>query len=156
MASIFDKWDANTDLEGLQKDIQEAQENGGTGNFKEVPLGEYEVSVEQMELKESKNGRPMVSIWFNVLEGEFKGQKIFMNQVVEQGFQFHIVNELLRKMVSEMDDAPVIEFNGYSKYAELILDVHEAITDNFEYALDYGETSKGFKTFEITEVFVLE
>lgn len=41
--SIFDKWDKNVDTEGLQKDIAEAEANGGQGDYREVPVGTYEV-----------------------------------------------------------------------------------------------------------------
>ena len=154
--NIFDKWDKNIDVEGLAKDVQDAAENG-TGSFKEVPHGNYEVSIEKMELKASSKGDPMVSIWFKIVsDGEYKGSMIFMNQVITQGFQVHIVNELLRAMTEECSDAPEIEFKGYKQYADLIMDVQELVSDNFEYALKYGQNKKGFNTFEITEVFVLE
>ena len=154
MANIFDKWDEEIDTEGLAADVQEAAENGG--EYKEVPHGDYEVEVSQMELKASKKGDPMVSIWFKVLDGEYKGSIIFMNQVITQGFQVHIVNEILRMMVSEMEDAPVIEFKSYKQYGNLIMDIFEAIDGNFEFALAYKKGKKDFSTFEITEVFVLE
>ena len=155
MANIFDKWDKEIDTEGLAADTKEAAENG-TGEFKEVPHGDYEVAVQQMELKASKKGDPMVSIWFKILDGEFKGSLIFMNQVITQGFQVHIVNEMLRMMVSEMVDAPVIEFKTYNQYGNLIMDIFEAINENFEYALAYKKGKKDFSTYEIKEVFVLE
>ena len=155
MANIFDKWDKEIDTEGLAADVKEAAENGG-GDFKEVPHGDYEVAVQQMELKASKKGDPMVSIWFKVLEGDFKGSMIFYNQVITQGFQVHIVNEMLRMMVSEMEDAPEIEFKSYKQYGNLIMDIFEAINENFEYALAYKKGKKDFSTYEIKEVFVLE
>ena len=155
MANIFDKWDKEIDTEGLANDVKEAAENGG-GDFKEVPHGDYEVAVQQMELKASKKGDPMVSIWFKILDGEFKGSLIFFNQVITQGFQVHIVNEMLRMMVSEMEDAPVIEFVSYKQYGNLIMDIFEAINENFEYALAYKKGKKDFSTYEIKEVFVLE
>lgn len=155
MANIFDKWDKEIDTKGLAEDVKEAAENG-TGSFKEVPHGDYEVAIQQMELKASSKGDPMVTIWFKVLDGEFKGSMIFMNQVITQGFQVHIVNEILRMMVSEMADAPVIEFKSYKQYGNLIMDIFEAINDNFEYALAYKKGKKDFSTFEIKEVFVLE
>ena len=110
-----------------------------------------------MELKACKKGDPTVSIWFNIVsDGEYKGSMIFLNQVITQGFQIHSTNEILRAMVQEMDDAPDIEFVNYKQYADLLMDVHEAVSGNFEFALDYGQNSKGFNTFNITEVFVLE
>ena len=156
MANIFDKWDKEIDTEGLAKDVKEAAENG-TGEYKEVPHGDYEVAVQQMELKASKKGDPMVSIWFKIVsEGEYKGCMIFFNQVITQGFQVHIVNEMLRTMVSEMEDAPVIEFVSYKQYSNLIMDIFEEINENFEYALSYKKGKKDFSTYEITEVFVLD
>jgi hypothetical protein len=136
--------------------VKEAAENG-TGEYKEVPHGDYEVAVQQMELKASKKGDPMVSIWFKIVsEGEFEGSMIFFNQVITQGFQVHIVNEMLRMMVSEMEDAPAIEFVSYKQYGNLIMDIFEVINENFEYALAYKKGKKDFSTYEITEVFVLE
>ena len=156
--NIFDKWDESVDVEGLAKDVQEAAENG-TGSFKEVPHGDYEVAVTKLELVASKKGDPMVSIWFKVVsDGEYKGSLIFFNQVITQGFQIHIANEMLRAMcdLTECEDAPVIEFKTYKQYAELIMDVFEAIDDNFEFALKYGKGKKDFSTYEITDVFPLE
>lgn len=155
--NIFAQWDNSVDMEGLQKDIQEAKENGG-GNFKEVPHGKYEVAIEKMELKATKTkGDPMVSVWMKIVgDGEFKGSMIFMNQVITQGFQIHIVNEFLRSLIQDCDDAPVVEFKSYAQYNNLLMDIHELIADSFEYAVDYGQTKKGFDTFEITDVFALE
>lgn len=56
----YSKWDSQVDIEGLQKDVAEAAANGGSGEFKEVPYGTYEVSVNKMELAESKKCDPMV------------------------------------------------------------------------------------------------
>lgn len=156
---MFSKWDQAIDTAGLAQDVEEAAKNGGQGNFKEVPHGNYEVAINQMELKASKKGDPMVSIWFKIVsDGEYKGSLIFYNQVITQGFQIHMVNEMLRKMTEEMDDAPVIEFVTYKQYSELLMDVFEAVSDNFEYALKYTANSKNkeFSNYEITEVFVLE
>jgi hypothetical protein len=154
--NIFDKWDKEVDTEGLAKDVAEAAENGGQANYKEVPHGEYEVAVQQMELKASSKGDPMVSIWFKIVDGEYKGSIIFYNQVITQGFQIHNVNEMLRMMTSEMNDAPDITFKTYKQYAELLMDVFEGIDDNFEYALKYSKGKKDFSKYEIEEVYVLE
>lgn len=152
MAVDFDKFDKAMDLEGLKKDTKEAEENGGSGNYKKVPLGNYEVKVEKMELVESKKGDPMVSIWFKILTGEYKGSLIFFNQVITQGFQIHIVNELLRSMETGLEG---IEFESYKQYGQMLMDIHETIEGNLEFGLEYGE-KKGFKTFKITDVFEVE
>ena len=151
MAIDFSKFDKQVDLDGLKNDVKEAEENGGTGNYKEVPLGTYEVAITKLELSESKKHDPMVKVWFKILEGEYKGSLIFMNQVITQGFQIHIVDEFLRSLETDVE----IGFESYSQYAQLLMDVYEAVDGNFEYGLEYGE-NKGFNTFEITEVFELD
>lgn len=143
----FSKFDKQVDLEGLKKDIEDSANN----DFKEVPHGNYEVAITKLELAESKKGDPMVKIWFKVVNGEYKGSLIFMNQVITRGFQIHIVDELLRSLETGIE----ISFESYSQYNNLLLDIFEAIDGNFEYGLKYGE-NKGFDTFEITEVFELD
>ena len=144
---MFEKWNSNVDLAGLQKDVKDAQDN--KGEYEAVPHGEYEVKVDKMELKSSKKGDPMVSIWFTILEGKYKKSKLFLNQVITKGFQIHIVNELLKSMKTDLN----IEFVDYKQYAELLLDVaEECDTNNLEFALKY-EDNKGYDKFTITEVF---
>ena len=154
MSNIFAQWDNAVNMESIQKDIQNAATKN-SGDFEKVPYGTYEVSIEKMELKASKKGDPMVSVWFNIVGGEFKGQKIFMNQVITRGFQIHIVNEFLRSLTKDCV-VPVIEFKSYSQYANLLMDIHELIADSFEYGLKYGQTKNSFDTFEITDIFALE
>lgn len=156
--NIYDKWDETIDTEGLAKDVAEAAVNGGQGNYKEVPHGDYEVAIDKMELRASKKGDPMVSVWFKVVSGEYKGSLIFYNQVITQGFQIHNCNEMLRKIVSQMKEPPVIEFKTYKQYGELLMDIFETVADNYEYALSYtaNKKNKQFSDFKVTEVFVLE
>lgn len=145
----FSKFDTMVDIEGLKNDIQDAAANN-SGDFAEVPLGNYEVKITKLELKLSKKGDPMVSCWMKILEGDYKGQLLFMNQVITRGFQVHIVNDFLRSLES----GEVIQFESYSQYAQLLMDVAEAIDGKKEYALEYGEKN-GFNTFKIIEVFEL-
>ena len=144
---MFEKWNSNIDLAGLQQDIKDAQDNNK--EFEAVPHGEYEVKLDKLELKATKKGDPMVSAWFTILEGKYKNSKLFMNQVVTQGFQIHIVNEFLRSMKTDID----IDFVDYKQYADLLLDVAEFCDENnLEFAIKY-EDNKGYDKFTITEVF---
>ena len=145
---MFEKWNSNVDLAGLKQDIETAKE-GGDREFEKVPHGEYEVKLDKLELKATKKGDPMVSAWFTILEGKYKNSKLFMNQVVTQGFQIHIVNEFLRSMKTDID----IDFVDYKQYADLLLDVAEFCDENnLEFAIKY-EDNKGYDKFTITEVF---
>ena len=153
----FSKFDKMVDIDGLKKDIADAEANGGGADFKDVPHGDYEVSIDKLELTETKKtGKPMVSCWMKIIgEGEFKGQRIFMNQVITQGFQIHIMNSFLRSLL--LDDSGIdVEFTGYADYNDLLLDITEYIDGKFEYGLEYGENNKGFDTFQITDIFELD
>lgn len=149
--NIWDKFDKTIDTKGLAEDVKTAAENGGS--YKEVPFGEYEVAIDKLELTESKESHnPMVSVWFKIVDGEFKGNRIFYNQVVTQGFQIHLVNEFLRSLDSGID----ITFDTYNQYGNLLMDVFEAVNGNLEYALKYSEGKNGFARYEITEIFEIE
>lgn len=150
--NIWEEFDKSIDTEGLAKDVEEAAENSGR---REVPHDTYEVAITKLELVKSKKGDPMVTCWMKILEGEYKNSLIFMNQVVTQGFQIHIANEFIRALVAEMDDPIDITFKTYSQYGNMIMDVMEAIDNNFEYKVRYYD-SKGYNAFAIEEVYVLE
>ncbi len=143
MTSIWEKFDKEVD-EDMQKKIAEAENS----EYAEVPLGDYEVKVDNMELKISKNGNPMVSIWFRIVAGDFNNNLLFMNQVINQPFQIGLANKILRAL----DPNKEVEFESYTQYANLILDIFEDIDGKYEYALKYGE-KKGFSTFEVLDIF---
>ena len=117
--SIFDKWDKSIDTEGLAKDAKEAAENGGSGEYPEVPTGKYENNL------------------------------LFMNQVITQGFQIGIVNDLIRSM-DVIDD---VEFKNYSQYNELIMDVFEQVDGKLEFLLEFKKSKKDFPIYTIKEVY---
>ena len=148
MAINWEEFDKSVDIENLEKDVQEASTRE-FGEYDEVEEGTYEVKITKLELGQSKKGDPMVTAWFEILNGKNQGRLIFMNQPVKEGFQIHIVNEFLRSL--ETDET--VEFKGYSNYNILLLNIYEKIV-NEEYALEYGKNKKGFKTFKITEKFV--
>lgn len=144
--SVWEKFDEMIDTKALKEEVEKASEQG---DFPEVPHGTYEVKIEKLELVESKSGKPMMTCWMKILDGEYKGQRLFYNQVLHVGFGIHKANEFLRSLDSGLD----IEFENFKQYNDLLLDVHEAIDGKLEYAVKYGEDRKGFNTFEIKEVF---
>lgn len=151
MTNIFAKWNNTVDVEGLKKDFENAQNNtGSTSDRVEVPLGTYEVAVTKLELKESKKGDPMVSIWFKVLAGEYKDQIIFYNKLMTKGFWIHQNVELVRSFETGVN----VDFEGFEQFHNTLGDVLNAINDqNLEYALEYTKNNKGFEEYRITEVF---
>ena len=146
MAIDFSKFDAAVNLDELKAGVEKAAENTG-GNYPEIPLGTYVVKIEKLELTESKKHQPMLTCWMKIVEGDFKGQRLFMNQVCNQDFQIYLARQFLRSLDSGLD----VSFESYTQFANLIMDIAEEV-ESLEYEVEYGE-KKGFKTFEITEVY---
>ncbi len=148
---LLEKWNKQIDTKALVGEVKDIQENGG---FEEVPCGTYEVEVNKMEFVATKsNNDPMLTIWFKVTEGDHKHSLIFYNQVLTRSIGIHNANEIMRAM----DTGLTIEFNGdYADYADLIADVFEKVSKKVVFELDYGENNKGYKTYEITDVFDLD
>ncbi len=144
-ASVFEKFNAQFDIEGLKSD--EAN-SGKSGEFVEVPKGDYEVSITKLELAESKKGLPMMKCWFKIIAGDFQGQLIFMNQNVTSGFALHVANEFLNSLESGIN----AEFEDFVQYADMIESVFHAIEGD-EYQLAYGENAKGYNTYTIVKKF---
>ena len=148
-ANIWDQFDNAIDTKALAEDVKNSVDSPV---YKEVPDGKYEVAVDKLELVSSKGGKPMGTVWFKVLAGDFKGSRIFYNQVLEQAFQVHTFNEFLRSL----DSGAEIEFQSYRQYGELLMDIAERIDKKLEYALNYSHNSKGYPVFEVEEVFEVE
>lgn len=145
---LWEKFDKAIDTEALAKDVAEAAD--GNMEYKDIPFGKYEVEVNKMDLVESKKGSPMLSIWFKILSGDFKGSLIFYNQVLSTGFGIHNADEFMRSMETGIEP---IEFKNFKQYHDMILDVFEAVSEKLEFALVYGENNKGYKTYKIDDIF---
>ena len=147
--NVFAKFNEMFDLSGLKTDIESAASNTG-GDFVEVPDGSYEVKVSKIELGESKKTQmPMMKVWFDILAGEYKGQKIFCNQMLTSGFSIHKANELLTAFESGVP----VSFENFEQYADVMTQVFNAIDGTGEYELAYGHNNKGFATYTIVQRF---
>lgn len=145
--NIFAKFNEMVDVEGLKADTEKAAAN--TGEFVEVPVGDYEVKVSKIELTESKKGLPMAKVWFTILAGEFANQKIFMNQLLTSGFGIHKMNELLNSLETGI---PVV-FENFEQYADLFKQIFDAVDGKAEFQLAYGQNAKGYSTYTIVQRF---
>lgn len=150
--NMFAKFNDMFDLEGLKKDLENVTAN--TGEFVDVPKGDYEVKVVKLELGEtganSKTpGMPMAKVWFEVLAGEYAKQKIFMNQMLTSAFGIHKMNEFLTSLETGLD----IGFENFEQYDALLKEVFTAVDGTAEYQLSYGENNKGFSTYTIVQKF---
>lgn len=152
--NIFDKFNSMVDVEGLKRDAEAAANS--SGDFVEVPHGDYEVKVVKIELGETGEksktpGMPMAKVWFEVVAGEFKGQKIFMNQMLTSGFGIHKMNEFLDSLESGIS----VEFENFGQYADLFKQIFNVVDGDAEYQLAYTENPKNpkFSNYNIVQKF---
>lgn len=152
MAINFNKWDSMFKVSA--EAVSDIKKNDNKERV-DVPVGKYEVSIQKMELTESKkSGDPMASVWFKVLNGEFKNQYIFMNQMLTNEYGIHRFNEFMRSLDTTID----VEWTGsFGAYADLIDAVKDAVDkEGLEYYIDYTQNDKGYSAFKVLQVFAPE
>lgn len=150
--NIFEKFNSIFDLAGLKSDIESAASNDG--DFVEVPDGNYEVKVTNLELgqtgeKSKTPGMPMLKVWFDILAGDFKGQKIFMNQMLTTGFGIHKANQLL----TDLQSGVPVTFDNFDQYHNMLEQIFAAIDGTGEYELAYSHNNKGYSVYNIVQRF---
>lgn len=112
--SSFDKVNVNEINEGI-KDMPK-------GEFEELPDGKYEVALDSVEIKPTKeSGYPMLAMQLTIVHGEFENRKIFINQVLVMGndsdkYRVKSCNDLL----SGLEPQTPVVFNGVRDYAEMV------------------------------------
>lgn len=151
--NIFEKFNQMVDVEGLKQDVETAANS--TGDFVEVPFGNYEVKVTKLELgatgeKSKTPGAPMAKVWFDIIAGEFKGQKIFMNHMLTSGFGIHKMNQFMESLETGL----TVQFDSFEQYDALMRDVFKAVDDaGAEFQLAYTQNNKGYSVYEIVQRF---
>ena len=154
MAIDFDKINRSVDLEGLRKDVENASENG-TGDFPTIPAGKYEVALVSLEIKGTKkDNRPMLAVSFKILSGEYKNQRLFMNRVIYGTKDDGRMIKSAVGWLNTLDSGVDVAFHDYKQFAELVMDVAEAIDGNLEYAVEYDDSQ--FNSIKIVEIFDVE
>lgn len=144
----FDK-EFNKDLINAAKDVA-----NNSSEFSELPLGNYEVKLSSIELKESKAGNPMVATCFEVVAGDYKKRLIFKNTVIYMGDdkdKYRLGNEL--KFIKSLGSKITISFDGFANFEKLLASVENDIKESkLEHLLSIGE-SKGYRTYKIEEIY---
>jgi hypothetical protein len=138
------------DYKALNEQIKEAKENNGTGNYSELEEGIYTCKVEKLEIKPTKDGRPMLSAMFRIIEGEHKKQCLFFNRVLygtkNDGNMINSAIGWLESLEPDMD----VVFENYDQFEELVLDIAEDIAE-LEYEVSYDPDA--FNNISINDVF---
>lgn len=146
MALDFTHIDKQIDFEQLQIDIAEANKNDI-----ELPDGTYIVSVDKLEMRATKDNRPMFFIQFRITEGEYKKHCIFYNRVLygtkNDGNAIQSVITILKKFETET----IPTFKNYQDFTEVVADIYEEIQGNIECEVDYK--ANAFNRVSIVAVY---
>lgn len=169
----FSKFDAEVDLEQLALESAEIKKNGGTGNYPETPSGQYRARIEKLEVGGTRDGRPMLKAQFRIIDSaedadtdaiEFidrikqRGNKmpcLFMNRVLygtknDANMIASAVGWLETLEPSEDVCPDGVEFKSYKKFADLVLDIAEDVSE-LEYDVDYDP--EAFNSISILDVY---
>ena len=130
--------DIKTELENMES---------GKGERVEIPTGDYECTVTKISMGLSKtSNKPMVSVWMKIVNGQYKGQMIFYNQIVEKAFGIHKVKQFFLPF-----EVP-LTFENFGQFEDNLKEVQEKIK-GVEFALSYGINDKGFSEYAVTQIF---
>ena len=138
----------NINGEEINKQIAEMKD----GDFEPIPVGKYEVTIEDMVLKETKeNHYPMLVFTFKVLEGEYKNRKDWANFVLLADDQY---NGLRMKKATEflasLDSGYTITFENPQQFEKLINDIAaEVIDTDYVISITLEGKSKKYRTYKV-------
>ena len=149
----FSKWDNSINSEDLTKQINEAKNNAPQTN-REVPAGTYTVKIEKMEVRATKDGRPMFAVQCRILDGEYKKWCIFMNRVLAGTKNDANMIASVLGWLDKLESETKPEFKNYSQFAENVLDIFEEVADAVELDVEYDP--EAFNSISIEEVFDAE
>ena len=154
MAIDFDKIDRTVDLKGLQADVEDAKKN--SVDFSTIPSCRYRENAETMEIKGTKPypNRPMLAVSFKILSAEYKNQRLFMNRVLYGTKNDKNMIASAMGFLEKLDSGIPVSFTSYKQFAQLVLDIAEAIDRKLEYAVDYDDSR--FTSISIDEVYEVE
>lgn len=157
-------WDAfKAELsEKDKKTLEKMGQESDSGDFEEVPDGDYEVRVSRLELGTSKSsGNPTAYVNFDIIAGDYEGDVIYHTFSLggnKAGFKLKKFVDFVMTLKSGVDFSydnfkdENGEFDGYL-LEKAIEDVFEAIGDNTEYAIEKSTNKGGYREIKVTQVF---
>ena len=144
-------------LNDINNSLNEILTNGN-GDYKEVPRGKYEVKSEKLELKATKDGRPMGFCQMRIQTGEYAKQCLFYNQVLvgtdkKTGKTTALGLHNFNKFVFTLSSRIPVKFKDFEQYGYMLLDVSEDIEkQHLSYEVEYSKKGE-FSNYRITDIF---
>lgn len=142
--------------------IKDIAANNGTGEYKEVPKGEYIVKLVKMEVTACGSnaktpGAPLLKADFKITDGDYNNYHLFMNKVLytDRTDDKWNINKLLGGVVGWLaslepsEDIDVV-FEDFDQFEDLILDIAEDVA-SVEYKVKYDPD--GFYNISIEDVY---
>lgn len=148
----FSEFNRIVDMDSIRKELTDMKD--GRTEYQDVPDDKYLVRIAGMSIRRQKKDpqKLMVSVRFEILDGEYKGRPFFWNQNIMNGVGIGRVTEFLRKL--DVFEPNEIEWHDdYQDFNTLILDVAQACDeDNRTYVVEYYHNDKGFAGVDVDKV----
>lgn len=117
-------------MDDLLKTAMELLDNSnyktvGTGEYPEIPDGDYRVNIDKVDLKQSTKGTDYINITVTIVDGDYTNQKMF----VPYYFSEKTIKSSYAKLMS------LIASCGYEPSAEMFQDF-ETLRDGLETLVD--------------------
>lgn len=127
------KYDKMVDKKQLEEQLKNAAEN----SFEPLPEGEYETELERLDVKESNNGKLMLSAMYRITSGKEKNKCMFQNIILygtkNDGWMIHQAKALIEALGYD------IEFESYSQFAREVSEIADsAIGEEYTVSLTYN------------------
>ncbi len=83
----------------------------------------YKIAFKSLKLESDRHGNPIITVRLIKKRNGCDSETIILEQSVEKGFQIYVVNELIKKLCTELP----IKFVDYESYGILINRVEKII-----------------------------
>ena len=153
MAVDFSAFDNKVDLNALQAEVEKADLSA----FEDVPDGTYIVSIEKMEIKETKaKDKLMFAVQCKIKEGQHKGRLLFFNRVISGNKTSEKWNDgkaikSVCTWLDKLETETVPEFYNYADFADMVLDIFQEVQGKVELEVEW--VAKDFNPITISGVF---
>ena len=155
MAIDFSKFNEMFPTDKLKKDMEEAAKN--QTDFDKLPDGEYDCTLEKLQLGESKSEKLMLKAQFRIEKGDHSNQCIFKNCVLTGTKNDGFMLLQAKKFLESLDSGVEIAFNGWDDFDGMLGDIIDAIAeDGLMYTVKVVTNKKNKDYQDITIVDILE
>lgn len=143
------KWDAFNNSINFDE-ISEFETSNGEKDYDDIPAGKYEACLNNLVLKVSKTGKPMMSFTFEIIAGDYDGRKVFYSQLLDEPWKFGKANSLLLALYP---DAEPLKYSSFDELETLLDKILTEVGDEWEYEISYTVNKNGFGSVSVDKIF---